>query len=147
MSNLDILYGGCHCGAIRLELHSALPVENLTPRACDCSFCQRHAAAYVSDPQGRLHLTVDAEALLEYRQGSQQAHFLLCRTCGVLVAALLHAEQGVFATVNARCLQAWPRFPAAQVASPQQLSAEEKRARWLRLWTPVISPANRGDLS
>lgn len=41
------------------------------PRACDCDFCRKHGAAYISDPQGAVRIQVkDAQQLGRYRQGS-----------------------------------------------------------------------------
>ena len=41
-----------HAGALAHSLREALQV-----RACQCSFCRRHGAKTVSDPNGRLTLT------------------------------------------------------------------------------------------
>ena len=32
----------CHCGSVEIELH--LPEGVVSPRRCDCSFCQRRSA-------------------------------------------------------------------------------------------------------
>src|SRR5690348_18095264 len=56
------------------------------PRACDCDFCRKNAAAYVSDPQGSLGIRVqDARCLGNYRQGSGVAECIFCAKCGVLI--------------------------------------------------------------
>jgi len=48
-----VLKGGCHCGKVRVELTTSIRPGDFRPRACDCSFCTKHGAAYVSDPAGR----------------------------------------------------------------------------------------------
>jgi len=129
------LRGGCHCGAIRVELELPRAPATYTPRACDCSFCRKHGAAYVSDPAGRLHIAVrDAAALGRYRQGNALAEFLFCKTCGLLVAVAYADDACLYATVNSRVIEGDPGFPEATPVSPQTLGANDKVARWKAVW-------------
>lgn len=98
--------GACHCGRLQVRFTTLLAAERLVPRACDCSFCQKHGAAYVSDPRGALRMTLPA-GLAPYRQGAGNAQFHVCDRCGVLVAVTYENEAGRrFGTVNVRCLDA-----------------------------------------
>lgn len=138
MNDQPLWSGSCHCGAIRVALRTALRCADLQPRACDCSFCVQHGAAWVSDPAGSLALECsDRTALHPYRQGSGQALFLWCGRCGVLLAAMHEDGTRQYGAVNARCLDRYGELGAAQVVSPQRLSADEKVRRWARIWTPV----------
>jgi len=138
--------GGCHCGQLRLVFSTALDPAHIVPRACDCTFCQKHGAAYVSDPAGRLSITLaNAEALRRYRQGSNTADFLLCDRCGVLVAVLFGQDARVYGAVNARCLEEPDRFATAVPASPQQLAPDEKTARWSKLWIADVELVTSGN--
>lgn len=129
------LRGGCHCGTIRVELELPRAPAAYTPRACDCSFCRKHGAAYVSDPAGRLHIVVrDQTALGRYRQGNGLAEFLFCKTCGVLVGVAYAEGARLYATVNSRVIEDDPGFPDATAVSPQTLGADEKVARWKAVW-------------
>jgi hypothetical protein len=132
----SVLRGGCHCGKVRVELTTSIRPAEFHPRACDCSFCTKHGAAYVSDPQGRLRV-IAADTLADYRQGSGTARMLLCRACGVLVAAVLEEGGRRYGTVNAKCLDG-VAFGAPETVSPQTLGAQDKKARWTRLWTPDV---------
>jgi hypothetical protein len=135
---MPTLTGSCHCQRLQLTLQRSLQPAETSPRACDCSFCQAHAAAWLSDPQGELVVTAsEADALGRYRQGSESAEFLLCRHCGVLVAVVFPTDEGMRGAVNVRCLANADDFAATQPVSPQQLPPEERRERWRRLWTPV----------
>ncbi len=134
-----VLEGGCHCGAVRLQLATAIRPEDFHPRACDCSFCTKHGAAYVSDPLGRLRIVAPG-GLAEYRQGSGTARMLLCRSCGVLIGAVLEEEGRRYGTVNANCLEG-VAFGAPQTVSPRKLGVADKKARWVRLWTPDVEIA------
>lgn len=131
--------GGCHCGRLRVVFSTALDPAGITPRACDCSFCRMHAAAYVSDPAGHLSVLMQGQdALRRYRQGSNTADFLLCDRCGVLVAVVFEHDARLYGAVNARCVEGGRSFGRAGPASPQLLAPGDKVARWLRLWVPDV---------
>lgn len=138
--------GGCHCGAVGVEFSSALDPTAIVPRACDCSFCRKHGAAYVSDPHGQLRIsTGGASTLRSYRQGSGTARFHLCGECGVLVAVTYEHAGRLHGAVNVSCLDGRTGFAAPLAASPQSLGAEEKIARWLQLWVPDVQLVASGD--
>jgi hypothetical protein len=127
--------GGCHCGNLHAELVLTRTPATYSPRACDCDFCRKHGAAYVSDPAGSLRLQVrDAQQLGRYRQGSGAAELLLCRNCGVLIGALFTAEGRHYAAFNARAAHTSTRFGADQQVSPKELAAADKVRRWQDLW-------------
>lgn len=132
--------GGCHCGNLRITLRTRRPPGELQPRACDCTFCRKHRAAWVSDPAGKLHVRVgDAARLSRYSQGSGSAQLLICSACGVLVAAVYQGEERLYGTVNAWALEASEELGEPVPVSPQRLSAPEKRARWQTLWFADVS--------
>lgn len=138
MNDLPRWSGSCHCGNLRVAFGTAVGCAHLHPRLCDCAFCVKHGAAWISDPAGTLALECgDRSALHEYRQGSGRARFLLCGRCGVLVAALYDDGTRQYGVVNARCLDRYDELGSAQVVSPQRLSADEKTSRWTKIWTPV----------
>jgi len=142
---MHTLSGGCHCGALQVTASLSGPPKDYRPRECDCDFCRKHAAAYISDPRGSLRIAIGGErALTRYRQGSALAEMLLCRNCGVLVAAVYQDERVLYGVVNARILEQWPDFGAAQVVSPRTLSADQKVSRWRGLW---FRDVNIGNLS
>ena len=131
--------GQCQCGKLRLTFETALPNEQLIPRACDCDFCRQRGAAYVSDPLGRLVIEADAQASLQtVRQGSETADFIQCRHCGDVVAVVFDDGSTRYGTLNANCLAVRTLLPAAQSASPKLLSVEEKMQRWKKLWVSGV---------
>ncbi|MBF7731691.1 aldehyde-activating protein [Pseudomonas sp. N040] len=110
------------------------------PRACDCSFCRRHEAAYLSDPKGRVVIRTETAANLNIaRQGAELAEFLFCAACAQLLGA--HWQDGAqhYACVNAQALFARESLGNVVAASPGQLSAEQKIERWKALWFPAFS--------
>jgi hypothetical protein len=128
------LTGGCHCSNITVSIELTRAASSYSPRACDCELCRRHGAAWVSDPQGALVIHVrDQRDTGRYRQGAGIAEMLLCRNCGVLVAALWQGPR-VHGVVNANVLAARESFAAAQPVSPKSLSADAKMSRWQEIW-------------
>jgi hypothetical protein len=82
--------GGCHCGAVRIAYRSDLPAAEHTLRACQCGFCRRHASRAVSDPDGSAEIAIADEAKVSrYRFGMGTADYVVCRDCGVYVAAVI----------------------------------------------------------
>ena len=130
--------GGCHCGGVQFAFESQRPLSDFTPRACDCDFCTRHRAAWISDAAGRLRITV-SHALRLYRQGSGQAEFLFCGDCGVLVAVICMGDDGTLrGAINRNSFDERELFAPEVTASPQQLAPDAKLARWSQLWTPAF---------
>lgn len=118
---------------MRAELSQ--PVGCYSVRVCDCSFCQKHAAAYLSDPAGRLYLEFHSKSEVNcYRQGSEAAELLLCAHCGVLVAVRYRADDNTYGAINVRALDAAPEFGARTPVSPRALSPADKVARWKQIW-------------
>lgn len=129
------LKGGCQCGNIIVDLEFQHPPETCEVRVCDCEFCRKRNAAYVSDPQGSMVVWIrDRGRYGSYRQGSGQAEFLSCTNCGVLIGSLYRNGGHVYATVNARCVRGEKHFAAEHVMSPRNLNADEKIQRWRALW-------------
>lgn len=133
------LKGSCHCGNVRLEIALSRAPASYQPRACDCDFCRKHGAAYISDPAGALRIeTRDDGKLVRYRQGSGTAECLLCSSCGVLVGAVYRDDTRTFATVNTRVVEG-ATFGNELTVSPKKLGVDEKISRWKELWFPKVS--------
>jgi hypothetical protein len=134
--------GGCHCGNIRVELQLLKEPASYAPRACDCDFCRKHSAAWISDPQGSLRIRVrDARLRGTYTQGSAQAKLVLCRNCGVLIGAFYEENGRIYGTVNVNVLENSTQFAARQPVSPQGLAPGDKAQRWKSLWFADVSEA------
>ena len=135
--------GGCYCGNVQLDIELTREPGSYHPRACDCDFCSKHGAAYLSDPQGALTVRVrDASNTGYYRQGSSFAEFLFCKNCGVLVGVAYRSDGRVYGAVNTRAVEARTKFAAEQPVSPKALSGAEKISRWQDIWfSNVTIPA------
>ena len=131
---MSLLTGGCHCGNIALSVELTKTADSYHPRACDCDFCRKHGAIWVSDPRGSLSIRIrDENDAARYVQGDGIAEMLLCGRCGVLVAALWR-EPPLYGVVNAGALDARGEFADTKPVSPKELSAAEKMSRWRSLW-------------
>lgn len=131
--------GGCHCGNVSLTFTSPTPPARLSVRECACTFCRKHGLRAVSDPGGGFSIRVrDADALSRYRFGHRSADFLVCRHCGVYVAAVIEVEGKRYATVNVNALEDAGAF--SKPPKPVDYGAEtmdERTARRRVRWTPV----------
>ena len=141
------LTGGCHCGNIRVEIALPRPPGDYSPRACDCDFCRKHGASYLSDPHGSLLIRIEDERDGgRYHQGSGTADCLLCRRCGVLIGATFLCDERLYAAVNVRILDGAAGFAAELPVSPKKLSQNEKAQRWQTLWFADVSVVNEAGL-
>ena len=129
--------GRCSCGQVSLEFHSYKDLSDQSPRQCDCDYCASHGKPILlSDPAGKLVFTSRQPAKKE-TQGSAQAQMLFCPSCGNMLGASLENEGQTIGVVNGALLDGVKQLPATQIVSPKKLSAEEKRTRWLSIWTPT----------
>lgn len=134
--------GACHCGNIQIAFQSTRLLGDLQPRSCDCSFCRKHGASYVSDPKGKLVITVQDRSLLSsYRQGSASAEFLICAKCGVLAAVIYAEGERLYAAVNGKTIENSEALGQEVRVSPWKLGTDERSARWKDIWFAQVSVA------
>jgi hypothetical protein len=133
------LRGGCHCGNLRVTLETALDPQTLPLRACQCSFCRRHGGVTTSDPGGRLVVEVrEPEHLQRYRFALGITDFLVCRTCGVYVAATMEADATTLGVLNVLVLDEHEAF--ARPPAPMEYGTEtvaDRESRRAKAWMPV----------
>lgn len=131
--------GRCHCGNISFVFDASAGLDVLGLRACQCSFCRAHGARTTSDPNGTIAIKVGDESKLQrYRFGLNTADFLICRTCGVFVGAMMQEGGKRWVTVNANTFRPVPAYDIAGAAidfSAEDASGREDRRRLK--WTPV----------
>jgi hypothetical protein len=134
-----MLHGSCHCGALTIELETAREPSALPVRTCGCTFCRKHRPRYTSDPGGHVTIRVgDPANVSRYRFGLRLADFLVCRTCGVFVAAYEPGTPGR-AVVNLEALARAADF----TGEPTHLTIYDtedvptRTARRAKAWTPA----------
>ena len=129
--------GGCHCGAIGLDLRTSRAPQAQIIGACQCAFCRKHNARTFSDPAAACMLEVrDARWLRRYRFGLRTAEAIVCGRCGVYVAMLLCEGADAWSTINIDALEDRALFSGG--AAPRDYSTEEagdrvarRKARWI----------------
>jgi hypothetical protein len=63
----------------QLNFHIPVAVDELSVRACACSFCRGHGARTIAHPRGSLDIRVSVPWYLQrYRFGLCTADFLIC---------------------------------------------------------------------
>ena len=130
--------GGCHCGAISVRFRSERSPDELQIRACQCGFCRKHGVKTVTDTDGHVEITVVADDLSRYQFGQSVADFLVCRRCGVYVAAIMARDGTTVATLNVNTLENNPfATRTGETAYYENESAESRGSRRLRMWTPT----------
>jgi hypothetical protein len=131
--------GACHCGALHVTFETPTPLADLPLRACGCSFCRKHGVRTTSDPAGKVVFTIDdPQALQRYRFGTRTAETLVCRNCGIYLAATVAIDGALYAVINVNALDdqtAFERLPEAMNYDNE--SAEQRIARRRIKWTPA----------
>ena len=140
MKSESTLYRGlCHCGNIGIKFESKLRPEQLPVRACSCSFCSSHGVRTTSDPNGSVQIFIrNPDQLSRYRFGLRTADFLVCRQCGVYLAAVLTTGDCSYATVNINTFDFKKDFTQEPIVVMYDGETDAERiARRKTNWTPV----------
>lgn len=131
--------GGCHCGAISIELSTGKPAQELTTRLCQCAFCRKHGARAFSQSSAHAVIVINEPRHLQcYRFGLATADVALCRQCGVYVAMVLRDEGDAWTTINIETLEERTMFTLA--SDPVDFSnegADERIRRRKAQWMPT----------
>jgi len=94
----------------------------------------------LSDPQGLFEVRADDWSLVErYRFGTRTCDFLICRRCGVFIAAVAEMNEDVRAVVNVNCLDDRGRFTSAPTMHEFQGETIDNRLFRRRAnWMPAV---------
>lgn len=129
-------YGKCECGSSQVSISLPQDLSCYAARACNCDFCTSQNIAYLSDNKGAITIK-SVEPLKQIKQGSNQATFLSCATCLTVISVAYMTDNICVGAVNAaRLIEKESLMPSVSI-SPKNLTAKEKIARWLTLWSPL----------
>jgi hypothetical protein len=132
----------CVCVTIELDIEFNQDLKSLVPRKCDCDFCCENNLVYISDPLGKVKLSVgEIDDFQIVRQGSQTADFLSCKQCNNILLVVYQDNEKTFCALNYQLLDNKIYFNKVITVSPKLLSPKEKQARWKQVWF------NRVDLA
>ena len=127
----------CTCQTITLNVDLPLPLNQYSPRACDCTFCTERGLAYISDPNGVMRFS-PREQLDSFQQGSEQATFWACKACSDFVAVTFLSNGVEKGAACAGVLNGKYALQECIPASPKKLTGPEKAERWSTLWSTII---------
>lgn len=114
---------------------TAVPTQDWSVRACQCTFCRKHNSKNTSDPKGNLRLRLPDD-VVRYRFGLKTSDFVLCPRCGVYVAAVIEIDGRAYATVNLTALDVVTPEPEPVVYDAEETASRIERRR--ERWTPVV---------
>ena len=94
----------------------------------------------VADPEGLFEVWADDWSLVEnYRFGTRTCDFLICRRCGVFIAAVAETAEETRAVVNVNCLTDRGRFTSVpSVHDFEGETSESRLSRRAANWMPAI---------
>lgn len=133
-----IYSGQCHCGKLKASFETLKTPQALGVRTCQCDFCRRVGAINISDPEGEVVIDAKADDVIRYRFALRTADFLICKHCGVYIAAVTGEGADIRSTINVAGLR-MKEFLTVEEA-PMRYgaeNAEERVARRAAKWTPT----------
>ncbi|MGQ0385084.1 MAG: GFA family protein [Gammaproteobacteria bacterium] len=137
---MSMYRASCHCGAVGYEFRTELLPAAWSIRACQCSFCLKHAGVYTSDPRGSVRfMHEDPRLLSRYRFGHKTADFVFCGRCGGYLGAITEEDGRTIAVLNIHAMDPMPEGLAqAQPMSYEGETSGDRNSRRSQRWTPVI---------
>lgn len=127
--------GACHCRNLSFELTTRVSLDDIRPRACDCSFCRSHGAQNWSDAEGATVIRIaNQNELQRYRFALRTADFYICRICGCYLGAILADTDGTWSTVNLRLSGLALKTEVARYGAEDTMARISRRKR---VWTPT----------
>ena len=130
--------GKCHCGNIKFELMWPGDRHEIPARACDCTFCAKHAGVWTSHPDAMLRVSVEADAdVSRYEFGTKTARFHVCRRCGVVPLVTCELDARTYAVVNVHAFVnvdagSLRRVPASFDAEDVATRLNRRSRSWIR---------------
>ena len=134
------LKGACHCGNIRFVFATDKADTELPVRECQCRFCRQHGRISTSDPDGKMHVSIDKpENVNRYRFGHRTADFYICKHCGCIPVVTSDIDGTTVGLVDVRMIEGfvWSRDHTSHSHLSGE-SIEERLARRKRTWTGTV---------
>ena len=130
--------GKCHCGNLAFELMWPDDGAEIPARACDCTFCTKHAGVWTSHPDATLRISVQSDAdVSRYEFGTRTACFHVCRRCGVVPVVTCELDGRTYAVVNVHAFvnvdaASLRRAPASFEAEDLATRLQRRSRNWIR---------------
>ena len=92
--------GGCHCGAVRFEVHAPRDIELID---CNCSMCTKSGFLHLIVSDRDFRLLKGKTKLTKYVFNTKVAKHYFCSTCGIKPFYVPRSHPDGW-SVNFRCL-------------------------------------------
>jgi hypothetical protein len=132
-----LIRGKCHCGNISFSLTWEPEPKEITARACDCTFCQKHGGLWTSNPRGALEVRIDeADRVSRYAFGTETAEFLICARCGIVPVVTSRIDGRVYAVVSVNAFEnvdpsLLRRAPMSFAGEQTDSRLERRKRNWI----------------
>lgn len=126
----------CNCGNVTVEFSCPQNISRYASRKCDCDYCVQRGIEYLSDPKGQVTF-ISKSPLQHEKQGSEQATFLLCATCQVVVGVCYIDTDVSIGSINITIFEQFKALQESVIVSPKRLEKVEKVQRWRDVWSPL----------
>jgi len=132
--------GSCFCGNIKFELKTLKQAQDFAIRRCQCSFCTKTGARYISDPKGELIVHLKDENRVNLIQfGTKTADFAACLECGAIPLAISNIDGQVYGIININALDEAANFNRHAIAMDYDDESKEQRlARRKQNWIGAV---------
>ena len=93
--------GGCSCKNIVISLFLDSELSQHTPRACQCSYCKKKNAAYISFSDWRMEVKIkNSDQINKFRFSTRTADFVSCKICDELIYVVSKIGNINYSVVN-----------------------------------------------
>ncbi|XP_076801883.1 centromere protein V-like [Clavelina lepadiformis] len=97
----DVLHsGGCHCAAVRFQVHAPADVHIYN---CNCSICYVKSNQHFIVPAQKFELLQGKELLTTYTFNTHKAKHMFCKVCGVQSFYIPRSNPDGYG-INPRCI-------------------------------------------
>lgn len=136
MDGINSLTGKCHCGNISYKFKTGKKIGDFSIRRCDCTYCTKTGARYISDPEGELEIQIQSnETSQNYQFGTKTASFVVCKNCGGVPVATCEIEGNTYGIVNINTLDEVEHFGRhANVMSYDGEALDDRLSRRQKNW-------------
>ena len=127
--------GRCKCGNSKVSLEGVESLGEISPRICDCDYCNRHPSSMISEPSLDVKVVSCKGSFVTAKNGSDQAIFYHCNNCNQLVAVGAEIAGKLRGALNATLLKNHDQLGPPVSIQPRLLAPSEKLERWLKVWS------------
>ena len=93
--------GGCSCKNIVISLFLDSELSQHIPRACQCSYCKKINAAYISFSNWKLEVRIkNSGHINKFRFSTRTADFVSCKICDELIYVVSKIGNKNYSVVN-----------------------------------------------